>query len=195
MNHLAHVVLAGADPDDRLGAFLGDHVKGVDAVDALPAGLARGVRLHRKIDSWSDNHPAVVDLRARTGPQWRRYSGIIFDVLFDTMLTRRWSMYMSTPLEMFGLEIDQLLAERHRELPPRLTRFAQWAGIVRLWTRYDDREMLDEIFALLARRHGRQSPLADGARLLDQLGPEIDQTFRVLFPWLEKRASDFLEND
>jgi acyl carrier protein phosphodiesterase len=193
VNHLAHVVLAGPAPDDRLGAFLGDHVKGVAAVDALPPGLARGVRLHRKIDAWSDNHPAVVDLRARTGPEWRRYSGVILDVLFDAMLVRGWKSWHAVPLTDFARGIDELLAERRNELPSRLVRFADWAARASLWTRYDDREMLEQIFAGLARRHARPSPLHAGTILLDRLEPEIERTFEELFPWLRQRAAEFLE--
>lgn len=194
MNHLAHVVLAGPDPDDRLGAFLGDHVKGVDAVKALPAGLARGVRLHRRIDGWSDSHPAVVHLRALSGPTWRRYSGVILDVLFDAMLVRNWDTWQDVALDDFARGIDEMLAERWDELPPRLARFSVWARRKGLWTRYDEREMLDEIFAGLAIRHGRPSPLKAGTRLLDRLEPEIERTFEELFPWLRRRAAEFLEN-
>lgn len=194
MNHLAHVVLAGPDPDDRLGAFLGDHVKGVAAVDALPPGLARGVRLHRRIDTWSDNHPAVVNLRARSGREWRRYSGVILDVLFDTMLVRDWERWQDVPLANFARGIDRLLAERRDEIPTRLVRFADWAARANLWTRYDDRDMLDQIFAGLDRRHERPSPLKRGAVLLDRMEPEIQQTFEELFPWLRRRAEAFLEN-
>ncbi|HMB38996.1 MAG TPA: ACP phosphodiesterase [Wenzhouxiangellaceae bacterium] len=193
MNHLAHVVLAGPDPDDRLGAFLGDHIKGIAAVNALSPGVARGVRLHRRIDVWSDNHPAVVGLRAETGPYWRRYSGVIIDVLFDAMLVRHWNDYQSVPLETFGREIDHLLAARKSELPPRLLRFSVWARRAGLWTRYDEREMLDAIFARLADRHGRAGPLADGTKLLDRLEPDIERAFFALFPWLQQRAADFLD--
>lgn len=59
MNHLAHIVLAGTDEGLRLGAFLGDHVKGRADLDDLPSGWAAGVVLHRRIDSLSDAHPAV----------------------------------------------------------------------------------------------------------------------------------------
>ncbi|MEX0914432.1 MAG: ACP phosphodiesterase [Wenzhouxiangellaceae bacterium] len=195
MNHLAHVVLAGPDPDHRLGAFLGDHVKGVTALDALPQELARGVRLHRRVDSWSDAHPAVVALRAQTGPDWRRYSGVILDVLFDAMLVRNWHLYKATPLEEYGRQIDDLLTRRQSELPPRLLRFSLWARQVGLWTRYDERAMLDEIFYRLAQRHGRCSPLSQGTQLLDRLEPKIEQTFSELFPWLQDRAETFLGHD
>lgn len=192
MNHLAHAVLAGPDPDDLLGAFLGDHVKGIAALEAMPAGMARGVRLHRKIDAWSDAHPAVVELRARTGPQWRRYSGVILDVLFDAMLVRNWRRYHATPLAQFGEEIDALLIARRADLPARLVRFSFWARAVGLWTRYDERAMLDDIFSRLARRHGRPEPLARGTQLLDERETEIERTFNALFPELQARTRAFL---
>lgn len=195
MNHLAHVLLAGPHPDHRLGAFLGDHVKGTAALDALPPEVAIGVRLHRKIDCWSDAHPAVVELRARSGREWRRYSGVILDVLFDAMLVRHWRRYHAVPLAAFGREIDTLLATRRAELPARLVRFSIWAREVGLWTRYDQRAMLDDIFARLAQRHGRPGPLADGTQLLDRMAPEIERTFNEIFPWLQARARAFLDNE
>jgi len=193
MNHLAHVVLAGPDPDHRLGAFLGDHVKGLAALQALPAGLARGVRLHRKIDAWSDAHPAVANLRARSGPHWRRYSGVILDVLFDAMLVRNWSRYHTTPLAQFGKDIDALLIARRADLPARLVGFSLWARQVGLWTRYDEHAMLDDIFMRLARRHGRLEPLASGTKLLNERETEIEQTFNLVFPELQARAYAFLQ--
>ena len=156
MNHLAHLVLAGRDPDDRLGALLGDHVKGRLETSELSAGLVRGIRLHRRIDAWSDSDPAVTGLLARFRPPWRRYGGIVLDVLFDRELSRRWGEFGPQPRAEFGRAIDALLAERRADLPPRLARFADWAAAVGLWTRLDDRALLEQIFGLIARRHGRK---------------------------------------
>ena len=54
MNHLAHFVLAGPDPDFRFGALLADHVKGRQALQTLPDSVRSGVVLHRRIDAWTD---------------------------------------------------------------------------------------------------------------------------------------------
>ena len=193
MNHLAHLVLAGPNPDHRLGALLGDHVKGRLALQTLPAGLRSGVVLHRRIDAWTDAHPVVLDLARGLDPPWRRYSGVILDVLFDAMLVRNWCRYHARPLAQFAKEIDDLLMARRAELPARLIRFALWARAVDLWTRYDERAMLDEIFSRLARRHGRLEPLASGTRLLEQRETEIEQTFNEVFPDLQARARSFLQ--
>ena len=82
---------------------------------------------------------------------------------------------------------------RRAELPARLIRFALWARAVDLWTRYDERAMLDEIFSRLARRHGRLEPLASGTSLLEQRETEIEQTFNEVFPDLQARARAFLQ--
>lgn len=189
MNHLAHVVLAGPDEGFRIGAFLGDHVKGREALTSLPRSWAAGVELHRRIDSLSDSHHAVLGLLERLDSPWRRYGGVIYDVLFDHMLTRHWSRFGPTDLERFGQEIDQCLARHRSRLPPRLVRFSLWARERGLWQRYGERDMLEEIFTLLARRHGRQWPLAEGLRLLDDHEPVIEQGFLELFPDLLARSA------
>ena len=189
MNHLAHVVLAGTREGFRLGAFLGDHVKGRLALADLPADWAAGVELHRRVDTLSDAHPAVTGLLERLDSPWRRYGGVIFDVLFDFMLTRHWSRFGPVPLEQLGDDIDEMLAVHRASLPPRLARFSIWARSRGLWCRYGERAMLEEVFGLLARRHGRRWPLGDGIRLLDDHETAIEQAFLALFPDLQARIA------
>ncbi len=190
MNHLAHIVLAGPDEGCRLGAFLGDHVRGRRALEELPADWAVGVMLHRRIDSLSDSHPAVRELLALLEPPWRRYGGVIFDVLFDHMLTRHWSGFGGVRLGDLAAEIDELLARHAAELPDRLVLFSRWARERELWVRYGDRAMIDEIFRRLARRHGRAGPLADGIRILDAMDADIEQAFLQMFPDLIEQAGE-----
>ncbi|NKI35240.1 DUF479 domain-containing protein [Wenzhouxiangella sp. XN79A] len=192
MNHLAHLVLAGERPDDRLGALLGDHLKGRAVLDTLRPGLARGVRLHRRIDAWSDADPAVRELVRSFEPPWRRYGGIVLDVLFDRELSRRWGDYVGRSREAFGRDVDALLAAHRHEFPDRLARFSRWAAAVGLWRRLDDRMLLAEIFTRIAARHGRREPLARGLELLDAYEAEIGTTFEALFPRLQAQSRTFL---
>ncbi|MCC5864777.1 MAG: DUF479 domain-containing protein [Wenzhouxiangella sp.] len=193
MNHLAHLVLAGEDEGLRLGALLGDHVKGRLALSALPPAWARGVLLHRRIDAWSDRHPALGRFLERLDPPWRRYGGVISDVLFDSVLSRHWKRFGPESMPDYARGIDALLARHAQALPPRLALFAAWARQHRLWQRYDDRDMLAMIFQGLARRHGRKSPLASGLELLDRHEQQIERVFLELFPDLQARAQSFRE--
>jgi len=187
VNHLAHIVLAGSDEGMRLGAFLGDHVKGRAALADLPGSWQAGVLLHRRIDVLCDAHPAVRGLLKQLDPPWRRYGGIMLDVLFDHMLTRHWGIFGPSGLAQLAAEIDELLARHRQQLPARLVRFSSWAAERRVWQRYGERPMLEEIFGLLARRHGRPWPLAGGASLLDVHDAAIERAFLNLFPELSRQ--------
>ncbi len=191
MNHLAHVVLAGPEDGLRIGAFLGDHIKGCQALQDLPPDWAAGVVLHRRMDSLCDQHSAVGSFLAELNPPWRRYGGIMLDVLFDHMLTRHWIRFGAGDLADISAEINSLLSRHDRALPERLRLFAAWARQRNLWCRYGDRKMLNEIFARLARRHGRPSPLARGLELLDQHDQRIEAIFFKLFDDLTARAAEW----
>jgi len=181
MNHLAHLVLAGPTDGLRLGAFLGDHIKGQQALRSLPEEWAVGVRLHRWVDGRCDTHPCVRSLVRSWEGDWQRYGPIALDVLFDTMLTRHWDLLGPVPLVKFADDVDRLLHVHRSHLPSRLRRFARWARTHSLWTRYDDRLMLQTIFDGIQRRHGRPSPLSDGLSRLDGWESEIEATFLQVF--------------
>jgi len=189
LNHLAHLVLAGPSEGLRLGAFLGDHIKGRVALRELPETWAEGVQLHRWIDRSCDQHPSVRSLTSLWDGPWRRYGPIILDVLFDTMLTRHWNQFGPLPLKEFAHNIDRLLSAHWTHLPNRLKRFARWAQANSLWTRYDDRRMLQLIFDGIQRRHGRPSPLSDGLSRLDGWESEIEATFFDVFQDLRREIA------
>lgn len=193
MNYLAHLLLAGEHPDHRLGALLGDHLKGRQVLETLRPELARGVLLHRKVDGWSDRHPAATAVVRQLKPPWRRYGGIILDVLFDRQLSLSWTEYSSQPLAEFADEVDRLFASHREELPPRLQRFTRWAADVSLWQRMHRRDVIERVFQLIARRHGRQSPLADGLQILDAYPEAIKTAFDRLMPDLIVRSRDWIQ--
>lgn len=191
MNHLAHLLLAGPEDGDRLGALLGDHVKGRHALEGLPAPVADGVRLHRFIDGFTDSHPASVELLTSLQPPFRRYGGVILDILFDHMLDRYWARFSDIPLDAFADDVNTLFARHRNLLPPRLRRFLAWARAVELWTRYGETEMLGEIFTRIAARHGRPSPLGRGLEILHERDADIEAAFLEMFPELAAEAAAF----
>ncbi|MBL8495996.1 MAG: DUF479 domain-containing protein [Rhodocyclaceae bacterium] len=122
MNYLAHALLAGPDPESRLGGLLGDFVKGTpDGFDPrLPPGVVAGIALHRQIDRYADTHPAFQASRRRVSAQRRRYAGVMIDMFYDHFLARHWLRYCSQPLGEFAEETYALLADHAAILPPRL---------------------------------------------------------------------------
>ena len=85
MNYNAHIHLAELSNTSLLGNFLGDFVKGRD-YESLPLPLQQGVKLHRAIDSYTDNHVLVKELKALFPSHLRRMSGVCIDIWFDHLL-------------------------------------------------------------------------------------------------------------
>lgn len=183
MNHLAHVLLAGPDPDCRLGGMLGDFVRG--AIDpALANGVGHGIALHRAIDTYTDTHAAIVDARALFEPPYRRYAGILIDIWFDHLLARDFDRWSAVPLQSFSDDLLALLDDRSPELPPALQRFSRYLHARDLPAAYAGREMIGEVLAGVGSRLTRSNPLAQGMVEISRLEAELAQVYAVFFPQL-----------
>ena len=68
MNYLAHAWLARHSDDALLGGLLGDFVFGQSALQDWPEPIRAEIVRHRRIDRYTDDHPAVVAARTRFGP-------------------------------------------------------------------------------------------------------------------------------
>jgi acyl carrier protein phosphodiesterase len=86
MNYLAHAYLSFGDSLILTGNMIGDHVKGQKALADVPEGIANGVRLHRKIDAFADEHPAVGRAKVWFREPYHLYAGPILDALWDHFL-------------------------------------------------------------------------------------------------------------
>ena len=136
MNFLAHLYLAGDDEALRLGALLGDFVRGRVALETYPEPVREGIRMHRHIDAFIDTLPDFVRLRASLEPPFRRYAGIIIDLGLDHELARRWENYSDQPLAVFDSGVRGMLARNADLVPDGLARFMRYADRHGLFATY-----------------------------------------------------------
>ena len=189
MNYLAHAWLARHSDDAILGALLGDFVLGQSTLDDWPAPVRAEIVRHRRIDRYTDAHPAVAAARARFGPL-RRYAGIVLDVYFDHCLARDWARWETTPLDAFTGRIYRILDERRGVLPPRLAALAprmaahDWLGS------YARRESMDTAVRGIATRLSRNGEkLVACLEVLRADEPHVQATFEAFFPDLLQAAA------
>lgn len=121
MNFLAHAWLAGDSPADRLGALIGDFVKG-PLPAGLPADLAAGVKLHRQVDRFADEHPVFQHSRQRVSQARRRYAGIMVDMFYDHFLALHWHRFSASPLEGYVADLYDAAQRQLALLPARFHR-------------------------------------------------------------------------
>lgn len=185
MNYLAHLHLARHHDDAMLGAMLGDFV-GTAGLDDWPEPVRREIRLHWRIDGYTDAHPAVRELRAVFPEGRRRYAGILLDVYFDHLLARDWARWHpEAPLRDFSRRVYGLLLRRLPALPGRLQRIApvmaagDWLGS------YRDRDTVDRATARIATRLSRNGDkLVECLPVLRANEAAAEAAFEAFFPEL-----------
>lgn len=101
MNYLAHIRLAGDDPECLIGNFLGDFVKGRLTEDSYTPGIRRGIVMHRRIDAWTDSHEITRECARLISPERRRWSRVILDIFYDHLLAVNWERYSDERLRDF----------------------------------------------------------------------------------------------
>jgi acyl carrier protein phosphodiesterase len=121
MNFLAHAYLSGSDENILVGNFIADHVKG-KAVERYPEKIMVGIRLHRRIDAFTDLHPVFRKSTARLRESYGRYSGVIVDMFYDHFLARNWSNYSAVPIRQFTSGIYKVVMRHFLILPPKTRR-------------------------------------------------------------------------
>ncbi|MEZ4918323.1 MAG: ACP phosphodiesterase [Saprospiraceae bacterium] len=112
MNHLAHCILSYPDEQSLIGNFIGDYIKGNDWLE-YPPDIAKGMLVHRAIDSFTDFHPSVRESVHRVRPFAKRYSSPVVDVLYDHLVFLNWDQYHQVSFEAFAQwTYDALDAQR-----------------------------------------------------------------------------------
>ena len=184
MNYLAHLHLAAHTRSSLTGNLLGDFVKG-----PLPTGLEppfdEGIWLHRKIDAFTDAHPEHRAAVASFEAPWRRFGGILVDMLYDHWLSRHWQQFSPQPLPCFLQQsYGQLLADHHclpEGLPVPLRRMAEQDWIAS----YRHREGLSQALNGIGRRLRRPLLLGEALHTLDEgRWHECERGFMRFYPAL-----------
>lgn len=189
MNFLAHLYLAGPEPEALLGSLMGDFVKG-PLEDRYPPGLARALAQHRRVDTFTDAHPLVRASRARVAPPRRRFAGILVDMFYDHFLARHWDDYGTEPLERFTARVyallreqEPLLPERLRQIAPRMARH-DWLGS------YRRVEAVQVALDNMGERLKRGNALRGAGAELSANYAAFGQDFRAFFPEVVRFARD-----
>lgn len=98
---------------------MGDGVKGSNLSHLSPP-LQLGVRLHRAIDSFTDQHPMARVGRARLRGKCGKYAGVVLDMLYDHVLAANWSAYHNEPLPEYIQRKYSVLKRNQSVMPDRI---------------------------------------------------------------------------
>ncbi len=131
MNYLAHLLLSPPDAAFRVGNLLPDLLR-LPQLEAFEGRYREGIEQHRRIDAFTDAHPLTRRSRQRLWPSFRRFSGVIVDIVYDHCLIQRWEDYHAQPVEDFLAQVRASLPPLRGDLPDkawqRIDSLTQWVG-------------------------------------------------------------------
>jgi acyl carrier protein phosphodiesterase len=163
LNYLVHLYLAGNDPELQLGGLMGDFVKGPIPAK-YPEKIARGLHLHRRIDTLAQNSRYTRQSRQRLQQKFGHGRGIIVDIFYDHFLASSWTDYSTDSLENYSANIYKQLQDFHHILPEGLQQVAP-RMIEHDWLcSYQHPWVVGKALHRIAQRLSRPLPLSEGTK-------------------------------
>lgn len=192
MNFLAHAFLSFGQDEILIGNFIGDFVKG-KMIDTYPTGIRQGIRLHREIDNFTDNHPLVKVSQSYLRPTFGHYSTVITDVFFDYFLGKYWEKYSSKPLETFVEETYETISKNEKDLPEQFKEMFFWMKSQNWLLNYRTIEGIQKSLSGLSQRAKFDSKMELATEFLLQKENEFQTIFFAFFKDLETFAREKLK--
>lgn len=194
MNFLAHAYLSGDNEKILLGNFMGDFIKGKQALNKFDAEIIRGVELHRAIDEFTDNHPVVDESKNRLRPIYRHYAGVIVDVFYDHFLANQWSTFHHQALETFALNTYSTVGKFSAILPAGLKRMLPYMIDGNWLVGYTQIEGIHRALSGMASRTPYLSRMEHASQDLRRHYDQFNAEFQTFFPQLKAFSENWLND-
>lgn len=197
MNYLAHLFLAGDNKGRILGALLEDYVVGgVDneTNSKLPEDVKDGLRLHRFIDYFTDNHEELKDVKKLFYPKFGKYAPVVVDVILDHYLQKNWELFSDEPFDVFKNRVHHTLSNDYQDLHPRGLRRLIVSMLRHDWLKhYIDFWGLEKSLSSLNRRVD-QLDLTDSIEVMKENYDFINEKFLIFFEELYAESKKQIES-
>lgn len=187
MNYLAHFHLSHGDDALILGALLGDFVKG-PLKGERDKRVEQGILLHRKIDAFTDSHLALRATHQLFDSRYRRFAGIMTDVVFDYFLNRHWQQFHHQSLEQFCQQIYHLLSASD-QLTPAAQKQANNLSHYSVLENYQHWQTVEAALESIGRRIKGDNPLASASEEMQKHYAQLEKQFLEFYPELQAFAT------
>jgi acyl carrier protein phosphodiesterase len=191
MNFLAHLFLAGSPAAPGyagvlLGQFIADSVPGKQ-LETYPLAVQAGIRLHRAIDTFTDQHSVVRRSTQRLrAAGYGKYAGVISDMFLDHFLARNFTDFSAESLVDFTQRVYALLTAHEGEMPPRVQQFLPHLTRHNWLLGYAELEGISRALTGLSRRARPGSGMETAVAELQANYASYEADFREFFPQLEQ---------
>lgn len=181
MNFLAHLFLTQSNQDIMLGNYLADFLKN-HHLQVLSPPVLTGIMLHRRMDSYTDQHPLVLQGARRLYEKHHKYAPVLMDIYYDYLLTQNWSTYASVPLTDFVELVYAILQKHMHKFPSPIDERTAYLIQHNWLMSYTTLEGLASTFERMKYRVSKPILLDDGVSSLKEHYEALNEEFNQFFP-------------
>ncbi|SEW08982.1 Acyl carrier protein phosphodiesterase [Chitinophaga sp. YR573] len=182
MNYLAHAYLSFNNPALTVGNMIADFVKG-NRWQEYEEGIQQGIRIHRAIDTFTDQHPATLAAREYFQPSSGRYSAVFIDVVYDHFLATDNTIFTENSLATFSSQVYQILNDHYDILPPRFQQMFHYMSTQNWLYNYRTKDGILKSLNGIVRRAKYMEGTADAIfAAMEDNYDELAVHYRTFFP-------------
>ena len=190
MNVLAHIYLSGDSDEIIIGNYIGDYVKGRDYLK-YPEQIRKGIIIHRNIDSFTDKHPVVHRSKLLFSKKYKKYAGVVTDILYDHYLTREWDFFSRRPLESITYQFYRAMVNNYEILPDKVKDRIPFFIINNWLESYKTSRGLKQVLKAMSKRTSLPDESRSAIKTFKKNYYSLNDDFMEFFPQL----IEFVEND
>lgn len=187
MNFLAHIFLSGDFNECMAGNFMADSVRGSELAK-FPKGIQDGIKLHRIIDTFTDNHSVTLASKERLRKHYGKYAPVVADIFYDHFLAVHWNQYSAVNLREYTEKAYAFLSSYYDVFPNRSRQFFNYMVKYDILFSYKEIEGIEEVMKGMSRRARFASGMETAAQELLHNYDAYKEEFLVFFPELQKHV-------
>ncbi len=187
MNYLAHAYLSFNNTDILVGNMISDFVKGKKQFD-YPLPIQKGIRLHRAIDQFTDEHPATRAAKQYFKPAVGLYAGAFVDIVYDHFLALDNNELPESNWKVFADDVYKKLATQQKHLPEKFAKMLPYMSSQNWLYNYRFTWGMENSFGGLVRRAAYLSDASDAFILFTEHYTALQKQYTVFFPQLKAFA-------
>lgn len=191
MNFLAHIYLSGSNDLIKLGNFSADGIRGKSFED-YPLAMQVGIKLHRAIDSYTDEHTLFRKSSKRLFSKYSHYARVIVDIYYDHFLAANWSRYSEIPLHTFVQDFYKLANKNLDLLPPKFQELTPYMISGNWLEGYAELKGIASVLNGMDRRTQMKSKMSYAVEDLELHYTSFEEEFTLFFKDLQAYAESEL---
>ncbi|QJB34696.1 DUF479 domain-containing protein [Chitinophaga oryzae] len=196
MNYLAHAFLSFNRPALITGNLIADYVKGRQQLALYSPDVQQGIRLHRAIDTFTDQHPVTSRAKSFFRPACGLYSGVFTDLVYDHFLATDSSRFSEDTLYDFAAGVYHVINHQQETLPERFLEMFKYMQQFNWLYNYRGNEGMERAFrGISSRAKGLESSPAIIFAVFTEHYEALKSCYEAFFPELQTYVENLLQNE